>query len=154
MAADLNVYGAAKLDAVARRLKETDNRALRKELYRGIARAGKPLKAAVRKGALEALPKRGGLNAFVAKSRTNLKPLAGKGDAVVRLTTAKKGSDLRAINRGRLRHPVFGNRKVWVTQTVPARWFEKSVESQVDEVRKEVVKVIDDVAEKVARGGR
>lgn len=152
MAADLNVYGAAKLDAVAHRLKETDDKELRRELYRGIARAGKPLKAAVRQGALEALPKRGGLNAYVARSRTNLKPLAGRGDAVVRLTTAKKGSDLRAINRGRLRHPVFGNRKVWVTQSVPAGWFQKSVESQHDEVRREVVKVLDEVAEKIARG--
>ena len=154
MAVDLNVHGAAKLGAVANRLKETGDKDLRKELYRGIQRAGKPARAAVVAAAREVLPKRGGVNDFIADAlKTRISTLANRSnDAAIRLTASRKGTDLRSINRGRLRHPVFGNRKAWSDTKVPKGWVEAAVVEQTPEIRKEIVKVLDDVAEKMLRG--
>lgn len=154
MPVDLNVHGAAKLGAVAKRLKETGDKDLRKELYRGIQRAGKPARLAVVETARNVLPQRGGANEYIAKAlKTRISTLANRSnDAAVRLTASRKGTDLRSINRGRLRHPVFGNRKAWANTNVPKGWVQTAVVEQVPEIRREIVKVLDDVAEKMLRG--
>lgn len=154
MAADLNVYGAAKLGAVAKRLKETGDKDLRKELYRGIQRAAKPVRPALVEAARRNLPKRGGVNEYVAAYlKTRISTLANRpNDAAVRVTTTRKDVDIRGINRGRLRHPVFGNRKVWADTRVKAGWFQETVKAEAPAIRAEIVKVLDEVAEKIARG--
>ena len=151
MAVDLNVHGANRLAAVAKRLKETGDKDLRKELYRGIQRAGKPLREATKASAREHLPRKGGLNELIARSRYSMKTRSGE-NPTVQFVAARKGIDMKAIERGRLRHPVFGNRKNWVTQTIAGGFFARATQDAIPEVRKEVVKVLDDIAEKIARG--
>lgn len=151
MAVELSVAGADKLGDVARRLRETGDKALRAELLRGINRATRPLKAAAQQSARDRLPRRGGLNEFVASSKFSTSTRTGR-DPAVRITATKAGHDVRALDRGRLRHPLFGNRRHWFNQQVPAGWFTDAMEAGAPVVRRSIVDVLDDVAKKVARG--
>lgn len=68
----------------------------------------------------------------------------------VRLTiTAKektgKPVGLADLDQGRLRHPLFGNRREWYPQTVPTGWFTKPMQAQVKNVDKELGKAVDAV---------
>jgi hypothetical protein len=68
----------------------------------------------------------------------------------VRLTGKRKSktgkqSDLAAIDKGRVRHPVFGNRKVWVVQQVRPGFFSRPTDAAAERVRHEVFAVIDDI---------
>lgn len=150
MPVELTVQGGEKLGVLAARLKETGNTELRKELFRGIQRAAKPLRAAAANAARENLPKRGGLNEWVASSKFTISIRSGRNPAV-RVKGNKQGHDLAAMDRGRLRHPLFGNRKLWFTQQIRAGWFSEAMQRESPGVRREVVNVIDDMARELER---
>lgn len=152
MPVDVTVQGADDLARLSRRLKEAGDKDLNRELRKGIQRATKPLKEAAKRSARERLPKRGGLNEWVAKSKFSVRTSSSQRSARVRLVASRGKTDERAINRGRLRHPVFGNRKVWVTQDVTPGWFTKPMVEGLAPVQREVLKVMDDITKKVAHG--
>lgn len=152
MPVDVQIQATRELESVARRLKRAGDADLRRELLRGINRAVRPLKQAVQDAAVRELPKRGGLNRWVADSKFGSRTRATAGrDARVTITTKKAGHDIRAIDRGRLRHPVFGNRTTWVNQEVKPGWFTRTVSDGSPIVRRELERVIDDVARKIGR---
>lgn len=82
--------------------------------------------------ALAILPHRGGLGAWVAGTRITAKvTLGGKRVTVVLRggRNSRRGrTDVRAIDRGRVRHPFWGRRGrgQWGTQTVPDGFFTKT----------------------------
>lgn len=152
MPADLTIQGAEQLAEVAKLLKQTGDKDLRKELFRGFNRATKPLKEAAKDAARRELPKRGGLNEWAASSRMATRTRTSGQNVGVRIVSTKKGHDLRSLNRGRLRHPLFGNRRFWFNQPVKTWWFDDAMKGKAGAVRKELVVVLDDVARKVARG--
>ena len=152
MPVDLRVSGVDDLERIAAEIKETGDRGLRKDLLRGINRALKPAKAAVKEAARRELPHHGGLDEFVASSRIGSSTRSSGRNPGVRLTGKKSGHDLRAIDRGRLRHPVFGNRNAWVTQEVKPGWWSQTLQEQAPEVRHEVVSALDEVARRLANG--
>lgn len=150
MAVDLAVKGADEVAAVSRALRAVDDKELRREFYKGINRATKPMRQEAKDNAARVLPKRGGLNQFVAKSRLSARTRGGKNPGV-RIVASKGSSDIAAIDRGRLRHPVFGNRKVWVTQRVTPGWFTDPMEKGERHAQKELLDVLDDVKDKIKR---
>lgn len=136
----------ARLSAV---LKRVGDQQLRRELYRGIQRATVPMKAAARASALQRLPKRGGLAGKVASSKLSTRTRGGRNPSV--RIVASGGVDLRSMDRGRLRHPVFGNRRVWVNQSVAARWFTDPMRATAPAARTEIAGVLDRVAVDIAK---
>ena len=150
MSEDISVQGADNLEALARRLKEAGGTELRKEMLKGIREGVKPVIPDIRKSAESILPKAGGLNDVIAKSKIGVRTrLSGENAGVsVRGTGGKQLSDM---NRGRLRHPVYGNRSTWVQQSIPAGWFDKPVEKDIDKIRSSIQHVMEDVAAKIAR---
>lgn len=151
MPVDLRISGVDQLEAVARRIKEAGDKELRRELLRGINRALKPAKAEVQRAALADLPKRGGLNQLVASSKIGSRTRTAGRDPAVFLTGTKSGHDLRSIDRGRLRHPVFGT-DTWVDQDIKPGWWSQTLAGQVPSIRREVVNALEDVARRLARG--
>jgi hypothetical protein len=145
---DFRVTGADDLEKLAKRLKASGDKELRKELLRGIRETNKPTIAKIRESAAENLPRRGGLAAKVARetigTRTRLTgPSAG-------VTIQRKRG--RGLNEGRLRKPVFGNRKVWREQAVKKGWFDDPIEADAPRIREGLQKVMRDVATKITRG--
>lgn len=150
MPVELRIEGARNLEKLSKKLKAAGDATLRKELYAGINRATKPAKTAIKEAARRELPKKGGLNEFIAKSSVTTRTRGGGKNPGVQIVAKKKGHDIRAIDRGRLRHPVWGNRRVWVTQQIKPGFFTDTIGAQINDLRRAVIKVLDDIARKVA----
>lgn len=150
--ADLELRGADDVDALVRRIRtHADAKALRKELYAGLNRVTKPVREDMKASIGPSLPSRGGLAALVmAKASLTTSAVAGR-NAGVRIKARHRSYDLKRLNEGRLRHPVFGNRGVWVEQTegVNPGFLDEAFEKSKPEIARGVQRVLDDIARKV-----
>lgn len=148
---NFEVRGAEKFERVAKALKQAGDKDLRKELYAGLNRATKPLRGEAKKSAGANLPRAGGLNKRVARARFSTRRRTGKNAGI---TIVAKGMDqLALMDRGFVRHPVYGNRRRWVVQPIPDAegWFSKPMEDGKPQAQREIVKSLDDVAKKLAK---
>jgi hypothetical protein len=140
--------GADRLRQVAAAVEASGDKDLERELWRAMQRGGKPMLAAARWGARTGLPVRGGLAERVAESKFGVRT-TGAGKRVGVRVVGQSGYDLEGMDEGLIRHPVRGNRKVWVSQTIKPGWFSDAEEAKAPEVRDELVKGIDAVAAKL-----
>lgn len=147
------VSGSAELAALAARLKAAGDGGLRLQLLRGIKVGADPLVGAVYYAALNQLPKRGGLNRQVAKQKVTVSVRLGARTAGVRLST--KAPDTEQTDSGFVRHPVFGNRKKWKTQQIPAAmgWWSETLQRESPKVTGDVLAVMEKVSLEIQRGG-
>lgn len=150
---DVQVRNAEVLERAGRALRGAD-RKYRRELFRGINRATKPLKAAVKAAIPDYMPRRGGYAALLQRDhspRTQTKP--GGRDPAVRIISRTRGTrrNVRALEEGRLAHPLFGNRSVWRVTDVKPGFFSEPMEQNADEVRDEVVDAIGRVHDQIRR---
>lgn len=147
---NVEVVGAEKFATLAKALRQAGDKDLQRELYAALNRSTKPLKADAKASAAATLPSRGGLGKRVAKTRMTTKRRTGRNPSVSIAANPGAVADPKRIDRGRIKHPVFG-RGPWVLQDVPWGWFTRPMHEGASEVRKQLVKAIDDVAAKVAR---
>ena len=150
---DIEIRGGAEdLAILAKRLKETGDKGLRKELLSGLQRAAKPAKAAVRASVLSELPHRGGLADLIGGSlKVTLNTRSAGRNPGVRIWS-KDSHDISKLNKGELRHPVFGNRKNWVAQVIKAGIFTDPIEQRAPQMRQEMGQVMRTVAAKIEAG--
>jgi hypothetical protein len=149
---EVEIRGADDVDRLMRRLKvHGDGVAIRKELMRGLNSVTKGVRADMRASIGPSLPSRGGLAALVmAKASITSQAAYGK-NAGVRLRARHRSYDMKRMNEGRLRHPVFGNREVWVEQTagINPGFLDEAFIKQRPEVTRAIQRVMDDIARKV-----
>jgi hypothetical protein len=145
--------GSAQLAALAVRLKVAGDKGLRVELLRGLKSGAEPLVEKVAEAARAQLPKKGGLNEQVAGEKVKVQVRTGARTASVRLTTS--APDTEQTDSGFVRHPVFGNRKKWITQRIPAAkgWWSVTLEQGGPDVHKELLVTMEQVANAIQRGG-
>jgi len=144
---ELTIEGQG-LDALQRKIKKLPNsRQLTRELNKTLRVAAKDLPDQAKDAARQELPQRGGLAARVASRPAGLQVLSGR-NAGVRVRF--KGVDAVSSNRGRLRHPVFGNREVWVNQAIKPGWFTDRMRHEAPKVRPDLLRAMERIAEKVA----
>lgn len=156
----VRVEGAEQLRALAVELKAAD-RALLLRMKRNIRAAAVPAGKAVQAEERAVLPKRGGLNEWVASARVGTRILSGPRTAGVRLVQGRKGSvsraSLRLMNeQGMVRHPNRGGyhfgveRRAaaggWSTTKVPQGFFERPLLAMEPEVRAAMIAVMDETA--------
>jgi hypothetical protein len=91
------------------------------------------IRTRVKASALSKLPKRGGLAAWAAAAHLTAQ-VHTAGQTVtaalkVHRTSLYKASDLRALDRGRVRHPAWGRRSpgAWSVQIVPAKVYSEPI---------------------------
>ena len=148
MTADFEIRGSQDLATLAKRLKDAGRNDLRKELLKGVRESGASTVLEIRESALENLPRRGGLAAKVAAEKASVRSTWAASGARVQLKR-KRG---RGLNAGRLRHPVGGNRDVWVQQKVNADWFDDPIRDAAPGIRRMIVAVIERICDKIVRG--
>ena len=85
----------------------------------------------------------------MAGSKFSTRTRAQGANVGVRLMATNR-HDIEALDKGVLRHPVYG-RKKWVTQSVAQRWFSEPIEHRAPELRDGVRRVIADIARKIER---
>ena len=96
---------------------------------------------------VESLASRVAAAKFSVKSRTTA---TGAG-VTVRADPAKgRAANLNRIDEGINRHPLFGNRNSWHQQRVNRGWFSKAADQHALVVQHDLLRVIGDVAKKLA----
>jgi hypothetical protein len=130
-----------ELPLLAARLKAAGAVGLRTEMVAGLRAVAKPMVPLLQQSARDALPKKGGLNTFVADKKIKVSVRTTGRRAGVRIQSQNKGN---YTNQGTWRHPVFGDRKKWVTETYEpaARWWDKTIEAHGDEAKAAATEVL------------
>jgi PhoPQ-activated pathogenicity-related protein len=110
----------------------------------------KPTRLKVKASALSELPQRGGLNKWVARTPSANTDFRDK-SAGVRIQMQKKGHDIASLNRGRLRHPVFGHRSTWVQQSIAPGFFTKPIQDDADDLKRRISAALDKYMDELGR---
>lgn len=153
MVVEIKVEGAEQLRALAVDLRAAgeEGKGLRRALLASMRAAGKPLAEAARESARSVLPKRGGLNEWVADSKFAVRNSLTGSKVGMRIVATKGKHDLDDIDKGSLRHPVYGNRKKWVGQSVASGFFTKPLEKTAPEVRAALLVAMNVTAHEIER---
>jgi hypothetical protein len=155
---DARVTGADQMEQLGRDLRAAGAKQLRKEFMRAGRELGKPVAEAFKAAALAELPKKGGLNEWTAarmKTKTQIR-LSGK-DLGVSFITRHKGvkglSDLKGLNNGKVRYPLFGDTGHWYMHEVPAGFIFRAFEAMGEDVRNEFLAAVDRTIEQLRAEG-
>lgn len=146
----IEVRGADQLVHLSKALKTAGRQDLEKELSRGISQALRPVIVAARRSAIQKLPRRGGLAAKVAKSRMRIVRETSQRGSGSRLQ-AENAYGLAQLDKGDAWHPVFGNRNLWVKQSITSGWWTEPTEAAAPSVRRELQQAMNRVAAKIER---
>lgn len=152
---EIRIEGIEKLEKLGRDLKEAGDKELRKEFMKAGQAIGKPVKENIRRHALTDLPRKGGLNVWVAKNaktQTQVR-LSGKNLGVRFKTKFKGSSDVAAINAGEVRHPLFGDKDHWYTTRVTPGFAYRALDELAPEIRKAFLALVDEIARKLEAKG-
>ncbi|MFG2328246.1 hypothetical protein ACGFMM_01335 [Streptomyces sp. NPDC048604] len=166
MAGSVRITGTGQLIELSRRLRAAGGPRLKANFARRIRRAGEPLHRDMQQ-TIRALPirseprksgSRGGrtstsrpLRATIADAVRLSVRTGGNPGARIWVDRSSLPSDLRNMPwvmnsaNGRIRHPVFGNKRRWVNQWTTPLWWNKTVDKHTPRMRAEVERVINDV---------
>ncbi|MBL3669047.1 hypothetical protein JL475_24250 [Streptomyces sp. M2CJ-2] len=170
MPSSVQILGTGQLVTLSRRMRAAGGPRLRQNMARRIRRAAEPLQRDLqqairtqpitsegRKRNRDGRMGRGGpspttrpLRATLAGGvRISVRQGASPG-ARVWMDRSRLPRDVRnmpwVINSGRVRHPVFGNRRRWATQWArPSGWWARTTAAGVPRMRAEVERVLGDV---------
>lgn len=145
--------GANQLAALAKRMQEAGRGDLRREMVKTIRAEVKPVVEAQRRQVrgLAHAPsewKSDSARAVKPKVLTSLK------SAGVRITVGggDVGRHAKHLNRGRWRHPLFGNKDDWFEQKVEPGWFDKPATAGQPRIRKELIRMMGNYLARLASG--
>lgn len=170
---DVRILGTGQLLELRRRLRAAGGPQLKANMQRRIRRTAEPLKNDLQQ-TIRSLPirsegrkagKRGGpspttrpLRATVAGAVRISVRTSGNPGARVWVDKSRLPRDLRNMasvmnsDNGRIRHPVFGNKKRWANNWTTPLWWDKTVRAHEPRMRAEVRRVLDDVERRISRG--
>jgi hypothetical protein len=156
MGLDVRISGAEQLRKVAAQIQATGDKGLGREMGRALNKAIEPIKTAIAESAAETMPSgyRGVLTASLKHRRTQR---TAARTASLKLTTFAPGKrerrDVVRLNKGQLRHPVFGRRrKPWTTTAIRPGFYDRGTKGAMPEVEKRLGEVLDDFARRLAKG--
>ncbi|MFZ3558166.1 hypothetical protein [Streptomyces sp. BH055] len=167
---EVRLLNTGTLLELQRRLRSAGNENIRSSMQRRIRSAAEPLKddlqstirhleirSAGRKRNRQGIIPHGGpspttrpMRAAIADAiRISVRTTGGGAGARVWIDRGRLPADLKgmpnAINEGRIRHPVFGNRSRWAEQNAVPMWWDRTVQSHTPRIEREVARVLDDV---------
>lgn len=119
-----------------------DRKVILKQMRKDIRQPVPAVRKSIKARALSSMPKGGGLNKWVAATRITAQVKVSSRAITVKLKGGRNSrggrSDIKAIDRGRLRAPTWGH-KPWHTQAVPSGFFSEPAEDS----RAEWIAVVD-----------
>ncbi len=150
----LSGLSGVELRYVAGQLRKAAAKDLKAELRKAQRKALSPLQKEIKAEALATLPKRGRYN--VVMSKAVKVAILGTGTARLQARVyaigKKEQRDVRAVNAGILRHPVFGNRKNWATTRVKRGFVDHAFDRVADRMLDEAGQAVQVIIDKIARG--
>lgn len=166
MTRDIRILNTGALLDLSRRLNATSGAPVRAAMQRRIRRAAEPLRSDLQR-TVRSLPIRGQGRKVSGGPSPTSRPLRATIAAAIRLsvrTTGNPGArvwidraalppDLRSMpkhmNSGRVRHPVFGNKRRWVNETTPQLWWESTIRRHRPRMDREVERILRDVRQRL-----
>lgn len=152
----IRATGAAELTLIAAACrKESNGRQIIRDMQGMIRRsAGPAIRREVRVHVMATLPKRGGLNAWVARAPVRIDVLTGGSSARVRVKVGRNSmtgrADLRGLDAGGVRHPLFGNRGRWYgNAVVPESISDGITEEGADQLERAVLFAVERMAARI-----
>ena len=163
MAGSVRIIGTGQLLELQRRLRRAGHENIRASMQRRIRRAAEPLRTDLQDKirGLDIRSQGGGgsrggpspptrpLRATIADAIRISVRTAGDPGARVWVDKGLLPPDLKrmpdVINEGRIRHPVYGNRRRWATQWADPGWWDKTIRDHTPRITREVERVVDDV---------
>lgn len=163
MTRDVRILNTGSLLELQRRLRAAGGENIRSSMQRRIRRVAEPLKSDLQSTMRglnirsEAGRGRSGgrspttrpLRATIADAIRISVRTGGNPGATVWIDKGRLPLDLKnmpkVINSGRIRHPVFGNRRRWATQWAQPPWWDSVVRQHTPRMEREVTRVLDDV---------
>jgi hypothetical protein len=149
---------AGSIGALVRDLRRyAGSKALVRELGREFRKPVPVVRQAIRARAVAILPHRGGLGKWVSRTRVTAQIRLSGRRAGVKLKGTRKSlrakSDVKRIDRGRVRAPSWGHRTKtsWHTQTVRSGFFTGPA-AETDAWRAACVAAVDRATEVIRRG--
>ncbi|MFF7067299.1 hypothetical protein [Streptomyces pseudovenezuelae] len=168
MVRDIRISGTGQLLDLAGRLRRAGHENIRQSYTRRIRRAAEPLKndlqdtirsmpltSSGRKGRGGPSPTTRPFRASMADAVRLSVRTTGDPGAKVWIDRSRLPSDitpgvLNQINdTGRLRHPVYGNKRRWASQFGGRGFWDKTVQSHRSRITREVERVVDDVRRRI-----
>lgn len=146
-----HVKGDEEFRKIAGRLRAAGDRDLNKATSGAIRKVAKPIGQRVLKAGAESMPKKGGLAGKIGAGKVGIRVATGRTPAVSILLKAS-GYDLNPLDRGDLRHLVFGRKGSWVHQRVPAGKFTEAFAKEAPEAQRAVLEAANQTLDDVARG--
>lgn len=160
MVADLEMRTGKELRRIAAELRRMDNKEIKREFTRELRAAAKPLVPAVRQSIRQIPSKRpysgDGLRGRMARAvKLEVRTVGRDAGVRIRVDGRKMPTHEKALQsymeglKKPWRHPVYGNREVWVKQD-PKPYFYKVVRPLGIASRVQVNRAIDRVAKKIS----
>jgi hypothetical protein len=150
------ITGAADFAALSRRLKEAGETGLRRELYRKISEAARPLADEI-SSAEHLVPYMPNRYAAVLASDLSVRVSRRTGNdpgVSIRAKGRSKGRKLQQLDNGLITHPLWGNREHWFRQTAAMRagFFTDPAEHAAPDMRKAILAAMSETSRKITRG--
>ena len=147
------VQGAFELRRVAEMVRQARIRMLRRELTAATRIAFRPLEREIRISAGRMLPKRGGYAGVMSRAvKVTTRRSGMEFTAIVYARGKKELRDVRRVDQGFLRHPVWGHRKrKWATTGVPPGFVMIPVRSVQDRLVSEGLDGLQRIIVEIAR---
>lgn len=135
----VRVTGARELARTAGRLNATEPK-LRRRLLAATRKEIKPAVEKIREAGADKLPS--GLAEFLAPANYQIRALTSGKNAGVRLIGKLPGHDIYSLDKGDVRHPLWGNTDHWFVQSVPPGFWSETLEDDADRLAHEVLEVV------------
>lgn len=160
---DLAITGSTELRYVAGQLRKAAASELRKELAKAQRRTFAPLQLEIKAQAIVSLPHRGGYAGVMARAvKVSVRQNIARRELVAVVYARGRGQqrDVRRVNRGELRHPVFGRDRLtrkgvqlnpWAVTAVPPGFVDRPVRRLEDRLARESLDALHRVAVEIAR---
>lgn len=151
-----DIAGVTELGVVARQARLAGGNLL-PAMRRQLSTVSKPAKKHVEDAIDAKMPKSGGYAATLHRAiRVRVATDTGFTTAGVTIKTYADGQsrrrDVPALNRGRLRKKVYGNPRLWVTQAVPAGFWDDAMDHTSDDAHDRMRAVLDETT-RTLKGG-
>jgi hypothetical protein len=163
---DIRFSGARDLADIRRALRDLDDKTITRRLSKGLAKTTEPLTKEIRAEAGRTMPS--GYGPTLSKSlrfRRSTRERSGTARVELRIygDGAREERDIRRLNRGELRHPVFGRsrrirrgpkagtvvRNPWAVQHVRKGFVDRPVDRLGPGVRREMDALVDEIADQI-----
>lgn len=167
MSLQVSLGGIDQFQALARQLKAVGAKGLGREMAAGLRKATQQVGRAVDAEAGRVMPNRGGYRGELTRSLRHRTEVRTSGtQARLRMRTFADGQaqrrDVPSLNRGVLRHPVYGRFRrgrggrraanPWAVTRISAGFWDRPTAEAMPAAQREMGRVLDAVAAKLANG--